>query len=367
MLHILRQSLLAVALTLVCSASAMAQNTVRAFHIGNSVTDTLRFTQLRDMVNANPGRGKTYVFGRHTIPGSPLEFTWNNPTGGFGEPSFYNTALPNNDWNVLTLQPFDRSVNNDQDYAQRFINLMRTRPGNANAQVYIYQRWPRRENIPNTSPTQNVPINYPQVYNQTHVLDPNSPGYYGINNLETKGFYDALLARVRQNNAGTGPVPLMIPVGDVLQEIDARLKAGQIRGISGSTRPTLTPGILDVNILYPDGIHFGNLGQFIVGTTFYATMFKDNPVGLVVPASYKSASDNAQYRTADFNFPGVVLDPSLPTITNETVEDLQAAIWHVVSNHPNAGIPEPAAMGAIALVGAVLMKRRTNDRTKHAS
>jgi hypothetical protein len=335
-------------------AGAMASaETLRAYHIGNSVTDTIRYNALRAMAAANADRGNIYEYGRHTIPGAPLEFIWNNPNGGFGEPSTYPTALPNNDWDVLTLQPFDRSVNNDQDHMQRFIDLMRSRPANADTQVYVYQRWPRRLG----SSGNYTPIDYPAVYSQPHVLLPSQPGFFAPNNLEVSGFYEALIDRVRQNNAGVGPEIKMIPVGDVLNEIDARLRAGQIRGISGTTRPTLNPGTLDINILYPDGIHFGNLGNFIVGTTFYATMFKDDPRGLVVPTEYKLAADNPSYRPADFNFPGMLLDANLPSITNETILDLQDAIWDVVSVHPYSGVPEPGTLGALAILSVVLMRR----------
>ncbi|MFN4243837.1 MAG: hypothetical protein ACK4PI_11445 [Tepidisphaerales bacterium] len=348
------KSLLVGAVGMVClwGGSVWAAD-IRAFHIGNSVTDTIRYTALRAMVQANPGRGHTYTFGRHTIPGAPLQFIWDNPTGGFAEPSSYQTALPGNDWNVLTLQPFDRSLASDLDYAQRFIDLMRTRPTNVDAQVYVYSRWPRRASIPFSAPTQWSPINYPTVWAQPHVV-----GSFAFNNFENDDFFDRLLNGLRDQNTAVGPEILMVPVGDVLLEIDTRLRNGQIRGITGNTLPTRTPGVLDVNILYPDGIHFGNLGNFIVGTTFYAVMFKDDPRGLVVPNAYKQAADNPAYRTADFNFPGLVLNPSLPSITEETIFDLQDAIWHVVLNHPAAGIPEPTALGVLVPSGALAVRRR---------
>lgn len=344
---------LAAALTAAMATDVATAVTLRAFHIGNSVTDTIRYNALQAMVAANPSRGHTYLFGRHTIPGAPLQFIWDNPTGGFFTPSSYQTALPNNDWDVLTLQPFDRQLASDLDYAQRFINLMRQRPGNLNTQVYVYSRWPRRASIPSTSPTQWSPINYPAVWAQPHVV-----GSFAFNNLENDDFFDRLLLGLRAQNVGVGPEILMVPVGDVLLEIDQRLRNGQIRGITGPTLPTLTPGVLDINILYPDGIHFGNLGNFIVGTTFYAVMFRDDPRGLVVPNAYKQAADNPAYRTADFNFPGFPLSSSLPSITDETIYDLQDAIWHVVSNHPYAGIPEPSSLVWLGAAGLLLVRRR---------
>lgn len=339
--------------TLNMTARAIELN---VYHIGNSVTDTIRYSALRAMVQQNPGRGMVYQYGRHTIPGSPLEYIWNNPRQGSVEPSgqWYDVALPGTTWNALTLQPFDRPLSSDLDYAQRFINLARTRPGNTNTQIYVYSRWPRRERVaPGVS--QWLPIDYQTVWNSAHV-----PGSSTTNNLENRDYFQRVLTGLRDQNLGNGPEILMIPVGDVLLEIDQRLKDGRIRGISGNTLFTRTPGVLDINILYPDGIHFGNLGQFIVGTTFYATLFKDDPTGLIVPDAYKLASDNPAYRTADFNFPGRLLDPALPSITDETIHDIQQAVWSVVRSHPDAGvsIPEPGALAVGLIPGYALLRRR---------
>ncbi|GIW77389.1 MAG: hypothetical protein KatS3mg104_2452 [Phycisphaerae bacterium] len=338
---------------LVMSMSARATE-LRVYHIGNSVTDTLRYSALKAMVQANPDRGMVYQYGRHTIPGSPLEYIWNTPRGGSVEPSgqWYDVALPGSTWDVLTLQPFDRPLTNDMDYAQRFINLVRTLPANSNTQVYVYSRWPRRARVaPGVS--QWLPINYATAWSKTY-----NPSSTDINNLENQDYFEQLLAVLRTQNAGTGPEIRMIPVGDVLLEIDQRLRDGRIRGITGNTLFTETPGVLDINILYPDGIHFGNLGQFIVGTTFYATLFKDNPTGLIVPNAYKLASDNPAFRSADFNFPGMILDPGLPSITDQTIADIQQAVWDVVRTHPYAGIPEPTVVASGLIPMYALLRRR---------
>jgi hypothetical protein len=57
-------------------------------------------------------------------------------------------------------------------------------------------------------------------------------------------------------------------VGDVLLELDARMKAGKL------------PGYTEIAQVYVDGIHFNNVGSYVVGTTFYATLFRDDPRGL---------------------------------------------------------------------------------------
>ena len=66
----------------------------------------------------------------------------------------------------------------------------------------------------------------------------------------------------------------MVPVGDVLYELDKRMEQGQV------------PGYTDIIELYSDGIHFTNAGSYIVGLTFFTTLYKDDPNGLPVPTQY---------------------------------------------------------------------------------
>lgn len=88
----------------------------------------------------------------------------------------------------------------------------------------------------------------------------------------------------------------MVPVGDVLCELNQRMKSESVSGYT------------NVAQVYKDGIHFGEVGSYIVGCAFYATLFKDNPHGL---------SDSAHG----------VNDAKLSAI-------IQDAVWKVVSSHP---------------------------------
>jgi hypothetical protein len=97
----------------------------------------------------------------------------------------------------------------------------------------------------------------------------------------------------------------MVPVGDVLYELNQRIKAGQV------------PGYTSITQVYSDGIHFNDVGSYIVGSTFYATLFKDNPKGLTA-SPYK------------------VNNPELVSI-------IQDAVWKVVSTHPMSGVKVTSA------------------------
>jgi hypothetical protein len=77
------------------------------------------------------------------------------------------------------------------------------------------------------------------------------------------------------------------------------------------------PGCTNVVQVYKDGIHFGEVGSYIVGCTFYATLFKENPQGL--PASAYGVNDA------------------------KLSEIIQEAVWKVVSSHLLSGVGQSKA------------------------
>ncbi len=92
----------------------------------------------------------------------------------------------------------------------------------------------------------------------------------------------------------------MVPVGHVMYELNQRMKAGQV------------PGYKHIKEVFADGIHLNNVGSYVVGCTFFATLYKENPLGLT-GESYK------------------VTDRKLTQVIQETV-------WKVVSTHELAGV-----------------------------
>jgi hypothetical protein len=96
---------------------------------------------------------------------------------------------------------------------------------------------------------------------------------------------------------------LLVPAGDVLLELDRRMKAGKV------------PGYRDIGQVYADGIHLKDVGSYIVGCTFYATLYRDNPVGL----------PSAPYKVHDARLARLI----------------QEAAWDVVSTNDLAGVAQP--------------------------
>jgi YVTN family beta-propeller protein len=291
-------------------------NALSIYYIGNSVTDIINYgalaTQLRSNVN-------TVRWGRHMIPGAPLDYIRDNSTNGFTESpyGYWSTALNNYPWDILSLQPFDRQIIasdgsdiGDLDQITNYAQLAAAQ--NPNIQVYIYARWPR------------ITINNGQrVDFDITDFDPTVPGsgvdtsggeiddynvrwngVYtgGFGNLETASFFESLVTQVRSNTSFLNKPVLLVPVGYVFAELHQQMKNGNIQNYA------------DIHQLYKDAIHLNEIGSYIVRMTYYATIMKKSPVGL--------SSENIENLAPAF------------------VQQIQETVWRIVRNHPLAGVKQ---------------------------
>ena len=272
-------------LTLLLAAAPAEEKPLRVYFIGNSVTDTINYRGLAALAKS---RGHEHVWGRHMIPGAPLQWIWEHPKGGFQEPPFghYPNSLANFQWDVLSLQPFDRHLDGkdgDIVMAKNFIDL--ALPKSPNLQVFVYARWPRQG----------------KDDFDTAWLKKYTGGWDNTN--ETKDYFERVTLELR--NAYPKLKIRMVPVGHVMYELNQRMKAGQV------------PGYKHIKELFADGIHLNNVGSYVVGCTFFATLYKENPKGL--PGE-----------------PYKVTDPRLAEVIQDTV-------WKVVSTNELAGVAKPAS------------------------
>lgn len=256
----LQSALLPLLMILCCAAPATAPagKTLRVYHIGNSVTDTIRYESLKTLAAT---RGDTYVYGRHMMPGTPLYGLWDNQDKGFTQKPFGPSiaALSNNEWDIITLQPFDRLLEGDRqsefESCSRFIDVALQK--SPNVQVFLYQRWPKREIIgkPKYDGTDRcVPIDYRAKWER-----PYTGKWDGT--YETRDFFDKLAARLNQAYQGRIKPVRLVRVGDVMAKFDEAIRRGDISAMTS------------INDLYADNIHLNDTGRYLVGLTFYATMF----------------------------------------------------------------------------------------------
>jgi hypothetical protein len=147
---------------------------------------------------------------------------------------------------------------------------------NPNVQVCIYARWPR------------VTVSGKGVPFDKNDYDPAKPGsgndlskvddyaarweakYTGGWDAtnETRDYFETLLREVRKATPELKKPVLMVPVGHVLAELHAQMKAGQVSGWTS------------IYQFYRDGIHLNEPGSYAVACTYFATLLKQSPAGL---------------------------------------------------------------------------------------
>ena len=177
-----------IALTLFLSDKVIGDDKpTRAYFVGNSVTDTIRYGSLAKLAQS---RGHTLTWGRDMIPGAPLQWLWEHPKDGFQEEPFglYPRALSEYSWDVLSLQPFDRHLDGkdgDLAMAGNFIDLALKR--SPDLQVYVYSRWPRRDKAKDGS----LALDY-----KTKWLRKYTGGWDGTE--ETRDYFEKLVAGLRE-------------------------------------------------------------------------------------------------------------------------------------------------------------------------
>ncbi|MBD3243762.1 MAG: PEP-CTERM sorting domain-containing protein [Chitinivibrionales bacterium] len=241
------------------AALATASSAKSIYFVGNSLTDGVSYSNLEALAEAN---GEQHDWGRHMIPGAPLEWNWNHPDDCISQNPYgcYQTALNNYSWDAVSLQPFDRQLNSDTEYATNFINLAKAQ--NPDVQIFIYGRWPNAGSRSDFS----------EWFDKEY-----TGGWDGTN--ETRDYLETLVQQLRQAHSDLPPIKLM-PISEVMYLLDQRMKAGQI------------PGYSSVFEVYTDGWHMDNVGSFICGCTAYAILYDKNPVGLTM-AGYSLDNDLA--------------------------------------------------------------------------
>ena len=289
------------------SSNVFGQQTKRIYMIGNSVTDGVNYYGLDALTEDATGPGNTHIWARHMIPGAPLFLLWNASVArnsGFVEVPFGypSDAFVNYEWDAITLQPFDRHLVNgdpvtgDGDVAQtvRYANLAKTK--SPNVQFYILGRYPRAANG-NNDPA-NDPAATGASWNALHTR-----AYTGgwDNTNETRDYYEQLTAAATAANPSLSKPFRMIPLGEVMYSLNNKMMAGQV------------PGYTKIWQFYADGIHLNSIGSYVNACTFYATIYKESPVGRIVPSEYGS------------------IPSALALIIQQTT-------WEVVSTYAPAGI-----------------------------
>jgi hypothetical protein len=226
--------------------AAGADHTVAIFHVGNSLTD--QAYGMHDIAEASGHRTK---FGRHMIPGSPLQWLWDHRDQGFREPERDLAAdeiLKRNKWDVLILQPFGRPPENSVEFGSRYAAA--AYEGNPECQVYVF-------------------ANYPQIGKQQERKHEWEQCWLSATDTRGRATFEKVAEGISSKFPGNKPVKV-IPVGEVMYRLHLRMKQGKV------------PGFKHVADLYKDGVHLNAEGKYVEAVTHYAAVFQEDPHGCII-------------------------------------------------------------------------------------
>ncbi len=274
-LNILLPALLSACLFSLSASEEPPEKTKRVYLMGSSLTDQVKYHGLQQLAES---RGYRHIWGNHGIPGAPIRIIWGARNSKRGRAPFYASgkALGEFQWDAVTIEP-RAEYSKDFDAACKFIDY--TLNKSPEVQFYVFAQWPRirrggfdRQWLENSKDIQN--------------------------NIRL-GF-EEFLKDLRKKYADIPNPPLMIPVGHAMHLLELKIQAG------------LVPVMKSIYDGYSDGSHQNNLGEYIVGCTFFSTIYKESPVGL----------------------------PSEPygDIPSDLAAVIQETVWEAVNAHPLSGV-----------------------------
>ena len=277
---------------MVCASVGLAEPT-KVYMIGNSLTDEVKYDTWIKLCESG---GIESLYARKMIPGAPICWHKDHPNDGFGTKYGYpDKAFKEYTWDVLIMQPF---VSSDREIpaAIHYANLLWEH--SPNAKVYLYAQWPSRKS------------------------DDWIAAWQGMKDDR----YTAVLEGLRTGTERGNQV-FMIPTGWAMYRLHKKMELG------------LVPGYTSAWDLYSDGVHVSNVGSYLVGVSYYATIFGKTPVGLPIGGYQGQAGTAADYFQ----------------ISNELAKMIQETVWEAVTAHPDSGVVTdiPVAVTLPSLAGAV--------------
>jgi hypothetical protein len=228
------------------AVAAEAAEPVAIFHVGNSLTD-----QAYGMHDIAKARGHETEFGRHMIPGAPLEWLWNHRAEGFREPGRDMPAdeiLKSRKWDVLILQPFGRPADNAIQYGAHYAAA--AYEGNPACRVYVF-------------------ANYPEIGKDREKADQWEQRWLSETDTRGRAHFEQVAAGIAAKFPDKEPVRI-IPVGEVMYRLHLRMKDGKV------------PGFRHIADLYADGVHLNSEGKYLEAVTHYAVVFQEDPHDCII-------------------------------------------------------------------------------------
>lgn len=316
-----------------------AEEKMRVYFIGNSLTASLTLDRVHALAEQ---RGIDLQFGSQLSGGKSLirhlnytdepDQNWvswetNAPSGDTfqpdsnpyhgDEPAIYGkfeTALKYHQWDKVVMQLYGGTLHDDLEAISAFIDL--SLANKTCEHFYIYSTWPRRpvSNVDGKRVAGN--IDYPATWSETYTAKPDDTSKKAGWNYNSASYVDQLMTILNDRYAGKCPPIRLIPAGEVLLELDRKIKQGELPGLAelAERKPELVPGLdhdsdfsHGVNVLYADPIHLNpiphkgdTVGIFVSGTTVFTVLTGENPIGLsAAPYGMDDQQDDKLIRTLE--------------------------------------------------------------------
>ena len=254
--------------------------------------------------------------------GTSLTDIWKNPTSTSLAPNHFGhlqNALSNYEWDAITLQPHpgtDVTLETEVGAITGMIDLLRSGGRNAGTQVYIYAAWPGLTQAGKTySDFWNAPLDDPVNPEVEH----------------TKAFYNLLIETLHRDVDSTIK---LIPAGWVVEEIDAKIRAGQLPGLDSLAGD-----------FYRDVLHLDRgVGRYTMSMLVFSSLYGVDPRELdPIDGSFPPSWDPS----------GMPISPELDAILAETLIDVTRSVPDAV-----ALVPEPTTGLLIGAATVLLGFRR---------
>lgn len=274
-------------------AGVLSVSALDVYHVGNSLTD-----QSYGICGIAESMGEEHGFGRHSIPGAPLEWLWDHRCEGFIAPTGYGSCaddiLRNHAWDAVVMQMRQRSLSQDTEDAANYMQVAWS--ANPDCQAYVFQEYPYPYEANNAT-------SYAALW-----LDNNA------GKMHTRVYYEARADALTEQFPNRKPA-FIVPIGEVLYELLTRIENGQS-----------FPGVSHYNDLSkkPDGNddHFNEKGKYLVAATHYATIYGQSPVG----AANEGIKTSNKSWDAGYSVPG------------DFARAVQELVWEVVPAYSYSGV-----------------------------
>ncbi len=231
------------------------------------------------------------------------------------------------------------------------------------AQLYIYQTW----TSPQYKDSQENPIwatfDYEKYWLRPYSNPAPENDPFPSRVMRTQDYFRKLLTGLNENHKDIlGDQPIrMIPVGDVMLEIDRRLKAGKLVDANGKPFTLIRRTVIldnekdknmvdikkeeipfdSITLFYQDFQHQNpGLPRFFDATVFYAVLFGKSPKGLDFTPYNLFPKRNDEWKIvmeSGYNWKSGDNRIHIE-VTKEVADALADLTWDVVSRHPFTGI-----------------------------